>query len=361
MSARGPSRTMDQNRYGFLPRWFRTEIFNHCRLFFQVSVHLPCHINSPPKDAEILVRPVFNRRHSSSHHDQQRTTLQQRRILMLSRESLTSSTRRPHRTSINQMDSSRSWSRKSKPHTRKRTDLRMLKWEPYYSYVTPQSWKTYHAPAEILHGRPAQGAVMPRRHRPINIQKICRWLLEIQQTQKEHFDWAHRAKDERILKVREQVRFFPQKQYGTKLKWLTGTVIEILERGRSYIIEGPNGKKYRRNWAHLKPLCHDGSSFQDPPKAKRQILTRHDNVDSFQDPRPRTRERALHSKSDPIIFKWIPIRAYRRETWHPTLNPKSTSSSHHVHSPRSPSSSPPAQFSPREHLVSPNSREPHCT
>ena len=32
----------------------------------------------------------------------------------------------------------------------------------------------------------------------------------------------------------------------------------------------------------------------------------------------------------------------------------SSQSSHHVHSPQSPSSSPPAQFSPREHLVSPN-------
>ena len=125
------------------------------------------------------------------------------------------------------------------------------------------------SPVEILHGWPTQGAVMPRRHRPINIQKICRRLLEIQQMQKEHFDRAHRAKDERILKVREKVRFFPQKQFSAKLKWLTGTVIEILERGRSYIIEGPNGKKYRRNQAHLKPLCHDGSSFQDPPKAKK--------------------------------------------------------------------------------------------
>ena len=42
------------------------------------------------------------------------------------------------------------------------------------------------SPAEILHGWPAQGAVMPRWHRPVNIQKICRWLLEIQQMQKEH-------------------------------------------------------------------------------------------------------------------------------------------------------------------------------
>ena len=28
------------------------------------------------------------------------------------------------------------------------------------------------SPAEILHGRPAQGAVMPRHHRPVNIPRI---------------------------------------------------------------------------------------------------------------------------------------------------------------------------------------------
>ena len=128
------------------------------------------------------------------------------------------------------------------------------------------------SPAEILHGWPAQGAVMPHPHRPINIQRICRRLLEIQNTQKEHFDWAHRAKDKRVLKVREQVQFFPNKQYGMKLKWLTGTVREILERGCSYIIEGPNGKQYRRNRAHLKPICHNGSSFQDHSKVKKKNL-----------------------------------------------------------------------------------------
>ena len=117
------------------------------------------------------------------------------------------------------------------------------------------------SPAEIVHGWPAQGAVMPWCHRPVNIQKIHRRLLEIQQTQKEHFDRAHQAKEERILKVKEQVRFFLQKQFSAKLKWLTGTVVEILERGCSYIIKGPNGKNYRRNLAHLKPLCHDRSSF----------------------------------------------------------------------------------------------------
>ena len=71
---------MDQNRYGFLPRWFRTEIFNRCRFFLQVSIHLPCHIDSPPKDAEIPVRPVFDWRCTSHRHDRQRTTLQRWRI-----------------------------------------------------------------------------------------------------------------------------------------------------------------------------------------------------------------------------------------------------------------------------------------
>ena len=53
------------------------------------------------------------------------------------------------------------------------------------------------SPAEILHGLPTQGAVMPQHHRPINIPRIHRHLLEIQNTQKEHFNRTHRAKDER--------------------------------------------------------------------------------------------------------------------------------------------------------------------
>ena len=59
------------------------------------------------------------------------------------------------------------------------------------------------SPAEILHGRLAQGAVMPWHHRPVNIPRIHQCLLEIQNTQKEHFDQAHRAKDEWLLKVKE--------------------------------------------------------------------------------------------------------------------------------------------------------------
>ena len=132
-------------------------------------------------------------------------------------------------------------------------------------------------------------------------------------------------------------------------------MIETLERGRLYIIEGPNGKKYRRNRAHLKPLCHDGSSFLDPPKAKRQIPIRHDNVDSFQDPRPRTKK-SVTFEDYPIIFESIKPTGGNLTS---NTKPKSHSS-HHVHSPRSPSSSPPAHFSPREHLVNPT-QEDHTT
>ena len=50
------------------------------------------------------------------------------------------------------------------------------------------------SPAEILHGLACtQGAVMPQHHRPVNILRIQRRLLDIQNTQKEHFDRAHQS------------------------------------------------------------------------------------------------------------------------------------------------------------------------
>ena len=90
--------------------------------------------------------------------------------------------------------------------------------------------------------------------------------------QKEHFNKAHRAKDLCVLKVKEQVQFFHNKQGTGPIEWATSTVTEILECGWSYMIQGPNGRVYRRNRAHLKPICHDSSSFQDHPvkKGKKQ-------------------------------------------------------------------------------------------
>ena len=77
--------------------------------FSEVLVHLSCHIDSPPKDAEIPERSVFDRRSTICCDDRQWTTLQQQRIHSASQENLTSSTRHPHHISINQMDSLRPW------------------------------------------------------------------------------------------------------------------------------------------------------------------------------------------------------------------------------------------------------------
>ena len=139
------------------------------------------------------------------------------------------------------------------------------------------------SPTEILHGWPAQGAVTSRPSILINIHPICQRLIEMQNTQKEQFDRAHRAKDLWVLKVNEQVQFFPNKQGTGMPTWLTGTVTEIFDCGHSYMIQGPNGRVYRRNRAHLKPICYDGTSFQDHPVKKEEMQPK---INPFQDPEP---------------------------------------------------------------------------
>ena len=147
----------------------------------------------------------------------------------------------------------------------------MLRLEHYSSYVSHPSWQDLLSPAEILHGHPTQGAVLSRPSKRVNIQQIRQRLVELQEKQKEHFNKAHRAKDLHVLKVKEQVQFFHNKQGTGPIKWTTGTVTEILECGQSYMIQGPNSRVYRRNRTHLKPICHN-SSFQDHPvkKGKKQ-------------------------------------------------------------------------------------------
>ena len=87
------------------------------------------------------------------------------------------------------------------------------------------------SPAEILHGRPAQGTVLSRPSRKVNIRQICQRLVELQEKQKEQFDRAHRARDLHPLKVKERVQFFQNKQTMGPIKWTTGTVVEILKCG----------------------------------------------------------------------------------------------------------------------------------
>ena len=87
------------------------------------------------------------------------------------------------------------------------------------------------SPAEILHGHPAQGTVLSRPSKRINIHQIRQRLVKLQEKQKEQFDRAHRAKDLCPLKVREQVQFFHNKQGTGPIKWMTGTVTETLKCG----------------------------------------------------------------------------------------------------------------------------------
>ena len=139
----GPCQTMDQNSYGFLPRWFKTEIFNHCRLLLQVPIHLPCCIDSPPKDAEILTRSVFDWRHAAVVMTDNGPPFNSEDFWHFAREFDFK-----HQMSSLHFHQSNGFIeamvKKVKPHTRKWMDLQMLKREPYYSYATPQSRKTYH-------------------------------------------------------------------------------------------------------------------------------------------------------------------------------------------------------------------------
>ena len=123
-----------------------------------------------------------------------------------------------------------------------------------------------------------------------------------------------------------------------------------------YIIEGPNGKQYRRNRAHWKPVCHDGSSFPDHSKVKKNNLSKSDKVDSFQDPRPKPKKRVTFEDSTLVVplLNYIPAMEKMSEST------PSTSHSSHINqhfSPHSPSSSPPAQLSSREPLVSPTAED----
>ena len=47
------------------------------------------------------------------------------------------------------------------------------------------------SPAEILHGHPAQGTVLSRPSKKVNIRQIHQRLVELQEKQKEQFDKAH--------------------------------------------------------------------------------------------------------------------------------------------------------------------------
>ena len=162
--------------------------------------------------------------------------------------------------------------------------------------------------------------------------------------------------------MKEQVQFFQNKPATGPIKWTTGTVTEVLECGRSYTIRGPNGRVYRRNQAHIKPICHDGTSFQDH-RVKKGEKQAKDN--SFQDhlaPFKTIQARAVSFNNK---VKYIGEADYMDtrsmmfdgpETRR-TPPPSPATSPPRRHSPRSPSFSPPASLPSRESSVEPSSED----
>ena len=208
------------------------------------------------------------------------------------------------------------------------------------------------SPAEILHGCPAQGTVLSRPSKHVNIRQLWQKLIELQEKQKENFGKAHRTKDLHVLKVKEQVQFFPNKQGTGPIKWITGTVSEILEYGHSYMVQAPNSRVYRRNRAHLKPMCHGGSSFQDHLVRKEEKQLKNN---SFQDHQP--------SKVKSVSFQkdtsYMDTRSmlFDEPDLHQTPPPSPPSSPPWCYSSRSLSCSPSASFPSRELSMEPSSED----
>ena len=198
-------------------------------------------------------------------------------------KSSTSCTPHHHLISTSPMVSLRPWWRRSRTPTRKLMDLQMLKQEHYFSYETPLSQQIFLLLLKFF---------MDDQHKEQSFQDPQNWStyvrfgrdsLKYRTHRRNSLTEHYRAKDLWVLKVNEQVQFFPNKQGTGPLTWLTGTVTEILDCGCSYMIQGPNGRVYRRNRAHLKPICYDGTSFQDHPVKKEE---KQPEINSFQDPKP---------------------------------------------------------------------------
>ena len=134
--------------------------------------------------------------------------------------------------------------------------------------------------AEILHGRPAQGTVLSRPSKRVNICQIHQRLIELQDKQKEQFDRAHRARDLCPLKIREQVQFFHNKQGTGPIKWMTGTVTENTRMWMLLHDPGPQWQRLQKEQsspeAHMsqRHLLSRPSSEERGKTAQRPFLSR---------------------------------------------------------------------------------------
>ena len=136
------------------------------------------------------------------------------------------------------------------------------------------------SPAEILHGRPAQGTVLSRPSRKVNIRQICQRLVELQEKQKEQFNRAHRARDLHPLKVKERVQFFQNKPATGPIKWTTGTVTENIRMWTILHNPRPQRQSLQKESSSFKAnlsqqhLLSRPSSEERGKTAQRQFLSR---------------------------------------------------------------------------------------
>ena len=142
-------------------------------------------------------------------------------------------------------------------------DPPMLRLEHYSSYVTHPSQQTSHPQQRFYMVIPLKEQSFQDHPKESIYIRSGRDSLDFKKNRKKTLTKPTEPKIYMFSKSRNKSSSFTNKQGTGPIKWTTGTVTEILKCGQSYMIQGPNSRVYRRNRAHLKPICHDSSSFQD--------------------------------------------------------------------------------------------------
>ena len=128
------------------------------------------------------------------------------------------------------------------------------------------------------------------------------------------------------------------------------------------MIRGPNGRVYRRNRAHLKPICHDVHLLSRPSSEERDKQPKdnsfHDHLAPFKT--IQAQSVSFNSKVSYIGDEadYMDTRSMMfdgPETRQTPTSPAMSPPRHH--SPRSPSFSPPASLPSRESSVEPGSED----
>ena len=228
------------------------------------------------------------------------------------------------------MDSSRPWWRKSRMLTRKQTDSPMLRLEHYSSYVTHPSWQTSHPQQRFYM------VVLLKEQSFQDHQKESIYIrsdsdsLNFKKNRKKTMTKPTEPKIYAFSKSRNKSSSFTTNKAQAPL---SGHLAQWL---KYWNVDDPTWSRaptavYRRNRAHLKPICHDGTSFQDHQPSKAKSV-------SFQ-------KETSYMDTRSMLFD------------EPDTHQTPPSSPPRHYSPRSPSCSPPASFPSRESSVEPSSED----